>query len=109
MNEDGLEHIFSGEPQPEVKLDVVQVQEFRRRVLGAMFARQVELLLPHRPNIDPKSMTYAELLEVVRQNDELEDGLTLQAATRRAEREAYWQVIRLIDDMENEAIKQADD
>ena len=108
MSEDGLEDLFTGEPQPEVRLSIVHVQELRRRVLGRIFARQVEILTPHRPAVDADSLSDDELLKAVRHNEEIEANLPLIAAERKGERQAFWDIINLIDDMEDEAIRRND-
>ncbi|HEY5549849.1 MAG TPA: hypothetical protein VIK37_01430 [Candidatus Saccharimonadales bacterium] len=108
MREDGFEHIFSGEPQPEVSFDIAQVQEFRRRVLGRMLIRQAQILLPLRASKPAEEMTDVELIEAVRQNDELEVKMPSISEKRKGAKETYDEILDLIDDMENEAIRQSE-
>lgn len=107
MNGGDFEHMTTGEPQPEVRLDISDTHEFRRRVLARVLTRQIAYLMPHRPNIKPQSMTEAELIEAVRINDEIEALKPITDAKREGIKEAYDEILDMIDDMEDEAPRQS--
>lgn len=104
----GHDSLFAGEPQPIPELDVSTIQEVRKRLLGIIFARQVGIALTSQPDFTrAEPQTDAELISAVRQMDEyFEQEEPLIAESRRIERENLWEFMGVIDELENEALKQ---
>lgn len=107
MNRDqeGGNHLFTGEPQPIPELDITSVHEFRRRILIKLVTRQAEVLLPHRPIQEAREMSDAELLDAVRRNEELMTSLSQLTHDRQIEHQVLEEILDLVDEMEDEALR----
>jgi hypothetical protein len=105
MSSDGFEHVFNCEPQPDPRLDIETIHEARRRLFGIIFARQVEIR-SFRSGKSPEDMTDEELIEAVREQEEIRKQHLSERDKRSGEFETFWSVSAMLDDMENDAIKQ---
>ena len=107
MSEDGLEKVFSGESQPEPYLDIPTIHEARKRLFGMIFAREVEIRQLEDPDFaieEPETLD--GLLEATRELGEMRPQYHEERKRREVEFTAYENVSNMIDELENDAIKQ---
>ncbi len=107
MKGDGLEHIFDKEPHPEPYLDIPTIHEARVRLYGIIFAREVEIRQLEDPSfVVEKPETEEELIQAARELEEQRRAHKITRDKRDAEFIAYRNVSNMLDELENDAIKQ---
>lgn len=105
--EGDLENIFEQEPYPEPYLDIPTIHEARKRLYGIIFAREVEIRQLEDPSFAfEKPETEEELIQAARELDELRRAHAVARDKRDDEFIAYENVSNMIDELENDAIKQ---
>ena len=91
-------------------LDLATIHDARNRLFGLIFAREVEVQQLEDPSFAIEvPETEEELMAAVRELEELRQAHTEERLRRGGEFTAYWNVSAMIDEMENDAIKQQED
>lgn len=99
---------FNEGQQPE-ELHVPTIHNLRDRLIGYIFSREVEVRLLEDPRFTiPEPETLEERMAAARELEEVRQNFKKTRIKREGEFEALWAVMNILDEAENDAIKQHD-